>query len=217
MTGQRRLAAIILACGGALYSADASVSSAEVACGRVIAVECRTETGRVQLVISKAGASEPVQVELDTQADTDGLAAESRYLFKSVCVSKDQTTEAFAGDAPPGVTITGPGSDPADSPRRAARLCDLAITPPRLTKHVNPIPSAEAQAHQKVGTVWLDVLVDDTGRVADARVTHSIDREYGGDASAVATVKQWAFSPATRNGRPIAVVVTVLITFTITR
>jgi outer membrane biosynthesis protein TonB len=51
--------------------------------------------------------------------------------------------------------------------------------------------------------------------VADARVTHSIDREYGGDASAVATVKQWAFAPATQGGQPIPLVVVVLITFTV--
>jgi TonB family protein len=157
-----------------------------------------------------------VPVDIEARADTDGLEAERRYLFKPVCASKgDPQPTAAAGASPVMVTIAGAGSEPSDSPWRQARLCDLSITPPRLTRHVNPVPPAETLAHHKLGTVWLDVLLDVTGRVVDARVTHSIDREYGGDESAVATVKQWAFAPATRDGWPVPVVVIVLITFSV--
>jgi protein TonB len=52
------------------------------------------------------------------------------------------------------------------------------------------------------GDVVLDVLIDDTGKVADARTTKGMG--HGIDEMVIATVEQWVFYPATKNGRPVS-------------
>ena len=56
------------------------------------------------------------------------------------------------------------------------------------------------------GTVVLEALVDEQGRVADARVLRSLPLL---DESALAAAKQWEFTPALLNGEPVPVIVTM--------
>jgi protein TonB len=62
------------------------------------------------------------------------------------------------------------------------------------------------------GTVEVEILIDITGRVSKARVVRSIPAL---DNAAVETVKQWIFSPAIKNGRPVATVASAPVTFRI--
>ena len=62
------------------------------------------------------------------------------------------------------------------------------------------------------GTVEVEILIDSTGRVAKARVVRSIPAL---DAAALQTVMQWVFSPAIKNGRPVATVASAPVTFRI--
>jgi TonB family protein len=48
----------------------------------------------------------------------------------------------------------------------------------------------------------LDIVVDDTGRVADARIHQSTNRVY--DAVLLQSARQWRYEPARRDGRPVA-------------
>ena len=54
----------------------------------------------------------------------------------------------------------------------------------------------------------LELVIDATGRVTDAKVTQSIPAL---DAAALATVRTWRFSPATLNGRPVPVRMPVMV------
>jgi Gram-negative bacterial TonB protein C-terminal len=47
----------------------------------------------------------------------------------------------------------------------------------------------------------IDVVVDEQGRVADARIYLSVNRVY--DAVLLESVKHWRYAPATRDGRPV--------------
>ena len=47
----------------------------------------------------------------------------------------------------------------------------------------------------------IDVVVDETGRVVDARIYRSANRVY--DAVLLESVKQWRYRPATKDGRPV--------------
>jgi hypothetical protein len=47
----------------------------------------------------------------------------------------------------------------------------------------------------------IDVVVDETGRVVDARIHQSANRVY--DAVLLESVKQWRYRPATKDGRPV--------------
>jgi TonB family protein len=53
-----------------------------------------------------------------------------------------------------------------------------------------------------IGTVGLEIVVDQTGSVASAKVVRSVP---GQDAAALAMVKLWRFKPAMLNGRPVPV------------
>ena len=73
----------------------------------------------------------------------------------------------------------------------------------------------EAQAQRIEGAVTLDVVVNADGGVGDAKVAKSLDSVFGLDKAAVTAMKEWKFRPATKDGKAVAVQVTVLITFTL--
>jgi TonB family protein len=86
------------------------------------------------------------------------------------------------------------------------------VTPPVPT--YRPEPSYTLQArHDKIeGGVTLWIVVDAQGNVTDVREVSKPLGE-GLDEKAIETVKTWKFKPATRNGVPVPVRVTVEITF----
>jgi TonB family protein len=69
----------------------------------------------------------------------------------------------------------------------------------------------EARRHRIEGKVVLEIVVERSGNVSDVRVAQSLDP--GLDASAVKTVRNWRFEPATRDGRAVRVAVHVEINF----
>lgn len=61
------------------------------------------------------------------------------------------------------------------------------------------------------------VVVMPDGTVGNVEVTRSLDRVFGLDEEAVKTVKQWRFTPGTRNGVAVPVLVEIELTFTLPR
>ena len=86
------------------------------------------------------------------------------------------------------------------------------IAPPRKIKDVRPIYPAGALASRALGTVLIEAVVGADGKVHDATVVHSIPSL---DRAALDAVRQWEFLPSTLNGVAIAVVITVLVQFSI--
>jgi protein TonB len=83
---------------------------------------------------------------------------------------------------------------------------------PRLVKQTKPVYPQDAFVKKIEGTVMLEILIDSTGRVARARVLNSIPAL---DQAAIECVKQWVFTPAIKNGRPVTTVATAPINFRI--
>lgn len=83
---------------------------------------------------------------------------------------------------------------------------------PRPIKLTRPAYPQDAFIKKIEGTVELEILIDSTGRVIQARVVHSIPLL---DAAALATVKQWIFSPAIKGGRPVSTIARAPVTFRI--
>jgi protein TonB len=52
------------------------------------------------------------------------------------------------------------------------------------------------------GDVILDVVIDSTGKIADIKMTSGLG--HGIDENVIATVQQWTFHPATKDGQPVA-------------
>lgn len=90
---------------------------------------------------------------------------------------------------------------------------DDGVELPRLLEEVRPSYPVEALRRGIQGVVLLDAVVLPDGSVGDVLVRHSLDNEWGVDQEAVNVVKQWRFQPGTLEGEPVAVLVTVEVSF----
>lgn len=82
--------------------------------------------------------------------------------------------------------------------------------PKQLSSSISVQLPLDATAAHVSGSVALDVVIDETGRVVDARVLRSVPLF---DDAALATVRQWRFAPATLDGKPIRVRITAVVNF----
>jgi protein TonB len=85
-----------------------------------------------------------------------------------------------------------------------------AIKGPTVTKSVKAEHPAVAMQARVQGTVIVEALVDEQGRVADARVVKSIPLL---DRAALDAAKQWEFTPTVINGEAVPVLVTLEMNF----
>jgi len=85
------------------------------------------------------------------------------------------------------------------------------IVPPTLLKEVKPDYSEEARRRGVEGDVVMEIVVRHDGSVGDVRVLQGLG--YGLDERAVAAVRRWRFTPATRRGAAVDVVVEVAMEF----
>ena len=86
---------------------------------------------------------------------------------------------------------------------------DQGPKPIRITQPKYP---PEAFVKKIEGTVEVEIVIDSTGHVSQARVLRSIPAL---DRAALDTVKQWVFSPAIKGGRPVATIANAPVTFRI--
>ena len=63
--------------------------------------------------------------------------------------------------------------------------------------------------------VLLECVVRPDGSVGNVQVVRSLDSTFGLDQEAVNAARQWHFAPGTRMGEPVAVLVTIELTFTL--
>jgi len=89
------------------------------------------------------------------------------------------------------------------------------VSQPRLLSEVKPQYTADAMRAKVQGTVLVVCVVRADGTITDVRVARSLDPTFGLDQQAIAAVKQWKFAPGTRLGEPVAVQITVELTFTL--
>ena len=86
---------------------------------------------------------------------------------------------------------------------------------PRVKKEVRPRYTADARARGIHGVVWIEAVVLPDGKVGEATVTRSLDKVYGLDREALKAARKWLFIPGRKLGKPVAVLVTIELTFTL--
>jgi TonB family protein len=132
----------------------------------------------------------------------------------------DATRRLTAGDGQPEPMVTADvrpdqfgGSSPLRAPsgRTPVRVGN-GVQAPRVIRNVKPEYSTEAMEARVEGTVRLQALVDEQGRVADARVLNSIPLL---DGQALAAARQWEFTPGLLNGQPVPVLIVMELHFTL--
>ena len=103
----------------------------------------------------------------------------------------------------------GPGDGIGDGPYGVGN----GVTAPALIYRTSPQYTAEAMRAKTQGLAVLTGIVGADGRLHDVRIARSLDAAFGLDQEAIACVRQWRFRPGTRQGKPVAVYVTIEVAF----
>lgn len=107
---------------------------------------------------------------------------------KSLTDKAKQLTQAATNEAP------GNAADGSEG--------DGNISIALVQFHPRPMPDLSTLTPGTSGDVVLDALIDAQGKVANLSVAKSLGSDV--DQQVMATVRTWTFTPATRNGTPIA-------------
>jgi TonB family protein len=102
---------------------------------------------------------------------------------------------------------------PAHEPfgRNAYRTSETGVKSPRAVQTARPFyPRAPYDAGVE-GPVSLELVVESTGSVGDVRVIESLHPDL--DEAAIASARKWRFTPGTKDGQPVDVIVTMDVAF----
>jgi TonB family protein len=89
------------------------------------------------------------------------------------------------------------------------------ISLPTVVTEVKPAYTAAAMRERIQGSIWTKVVVGPNGDVLDASITRSLDPKFGLDEEALRAARLWKFTPAVKDGQPVAVRVTIELTYTL--
>ncbi len=119
------------------------------------------------------------------------------------------------GDDPAGGR-PGPWSGPPDSVYREA---DPRLSLPQLIQSSRILPAYPdiARRARVQGSVVLLIVVRPDGSVGAIEVVRSPDPRLGFDLTAIEAIKQWRYEPARLGAVPVAVQLTVMVEFVISR
>ena len=89
------------------------------------------------------------------------------------------------------------------------------IVDPVPTVRVDPKYTPDAAERRIEGEVWVELTVMPNGVPADVHVVRSLDSRFGLDQQAIRAAQQWRFRPGMKSGKPVPVLVTIAIEFSI--
>jgi protein TonB len=166
--------------------------------------------------------AEPPKEEPNIPAKTMAAATQvSPGTLESNQVSASQGAGANGGGGTGNGTGIGPGQGPGLGPGTGGGTGGGFYRPgngvelPRVIREVKPQYTAEAMRAKVQGTVLLECVVLADGSVGNVEVAKSLDGTFGLDQEAIKAAKQWRFQPGRRFGEPVAVLVTIELTFTL--
>ncbi len=119
----------------------------------------------------------------------------------------DPDTEFSVGlpNAPPG---------PPSTRGRAISMGEGGLSSPVVIRKIVPEYSPEATRRGIQGTVYIEAVITEDGRVVEPRLIHGLpDDEL--NARAMEAILDWTFKPGTKDGKPVAVIATFTMDFTI--
>ena len=182
---------------------------------------------------SDAGDSlEKYRKELETNRSSSLARYRIGEIFlkqKNYQSAANEFREALGGDLQPGwveaqahmslgaiFEVTGQSDRALNEYQLAKRVVDrnparTSDVPPQLLEKTDPEYSEEARLAGLEGAVTLTGTITEQGVPRDMRVTGSLG--FGLDEKALAAVQQWRFTPGTRQGQPVPVVMTVTVDF----
>jgi hypothetical protein len=154
-----------------------------------------------RLMIAEA---EKLGVKDDGLGDLSVLVDGFLQLIQSA--ADQQAIRQPATVSPAAAPVSSPVSAPAAAAVGSSRVYtaeDEGVTPPVTIEQRIPAMPVELLAIIKSlhNTGILDVLIDETGRVAEATIRQSLN--VGFDTIVVKSAQRWKYRPATKNGVPV--------------
>lgn len=108
---------------------------------------------------------------------------------------------------------TSKPAQPAEWPPSDTFRPGNGVALPRVVREAKPRYTADAMRAKVQGSVLLECIVETDGRVNRIHIARSLDPTFGLDQEAVKAAEQWRFTPGTKNGMPVPVLVTIELTF----
>jgi protein TonB len=108
------------------------------------------------------------------------------------------------------VSITLSGAPISAQQQLAPYRVGGPIRPPAKITHVAPVYPEQARSARIQGVVILEITLDGTGHVSDAKILRSIPLL---DQAALNAVRQWEYEPVLLNGVPVPIIMTATVNF----
>lgn len=148
----------------------------------------------------------------------EGQGLRTEYTLELTELSTDPLDGALF-DAPPDYQRAPDNDCQGENPVVTGSLPDgtpiyrpgCGVTNPRVVSRVDPEYSDHARKKKISGTVLLSGVVDKDGSVRDIRVERSLEPTL--DENAVTAMNAWKFEPATKDGQPVPVKISVEMSF----
>jgi protein TonB len=147
---------------------------------------------------AKTEAPPPMPLGADGFADLGGLALGNADNGPGIAVAATAATAAAAAPAAAATTTTHKVEQLAAS---QAEVCVEPVVRPKRKVLVMPKYTLEARQADIEGVVRVEVTVDETGQVVNARVVNGLG--YGLDEAALVAARASTFEPATRCKKPV--------------
>jgi protein TonB len=125
-------------------------------------------------------------------------ASDSVVHSKQIKEGKARGRKEVATPAPP----EPPHADPGTGNTTESGIGEGDIRIALLQHFPYPQPDLSALAHGTKGDVVLDAVIDEHGRVTGLTLLKGLAPSI--DQAVIAAVKQWLFTPATKDGMPVA-------------
>jgi TonB family protein len=117
------------------------------------------------------------------------------------------------GDAPPKPAAKAAAAKPGVDEGMIYKVGGDVKAPVELTR-VQPTYPEDARKNRIQGVVKVEAVIDETGHVKRAEASWSDgDLDESLITAALETVKKWTYEPATKNGKPVKVRMTITVSF----
>lgn len=153
--------------------------------------------------------------QLTIPAETMAAATETTIGVLDSGDASSQSTGSGSGTGAGSGTGSGLGAGSGGGTGGGVYRPGSGIINPAVVREVKPQYTADAMRAKVQGTVLLECVVLPDGSVGRVDVVKSLDSTFGLDQEAVKAARQWRFRPGTRFGEPVAVLVTIELTFTL--
>jgi protein TonB len=139
-----------------------------------------------------------------------------RIQFRSVEVESLSQAPEFPSVPPTSVATRRLSDSETREMNTVAGLSQIGpskLVDPKVLREVRPVYTEDAMRSRMQGTVRLEVVVRDDGTVGDVKVVQRLHPAL--DVKAIEAARKWRFTPATQDGKPVAVYVTLELSFKI--